>query len=57
MTEIQMYDTNNIPSCNMSPETNAWNKTCLDYVNPIPTCNVSTQTNAWNKTCLDSIKE
>ena len=55
MTEIQIYDADNTPSCNVSLQTGAWNKLSLDYVNPH--CNISSQTNAWNQACLDSIKD
>ena len=40
-----------IYSCNLSLETLAWNRACLDYT--APHCNISKDTQKWNRLCLD----
>ena len=43
-------------SCNVSSETNAWNRVCLAGDKPV--CNVSQDTLRWNKACLEhSVKQ
>ena len=46
-------------NCNISKETQDWNRDCLKYVDKRPyqgySCNVSKKTLEWNRACLDYV--